>query len=47
MGKMKEYAMWQEEMGYAKWDEDNGIWLTDLGLQKGEGEILKEYLNRD
>ena len=47
MGKMKEYAMWQEEMGYANWDEDDGIWLTELGLQKGESAILKEYLNRD
>ena len=46
MGKMKEYAMWQEEMGYAKW-EDDGIWLTELGLQKGDSAMLNEYLNRD
>ena len=46
MGKMKEYAMWQEEKGYIEYDSISDDYIV-TSKHPGMDEMLNEYLNRD
>ncbi len=46
MGRMKEYAMWQEEKGYIEYDNYRDDYIATT-KHPGDSAMLNEYMNRN